>query len=125
MSTETVEMTSAEMARELAAVGAEAMDEIRPDWYRDINLSLLDMSEGSSCIIGQLWGDYRENVYDVADLLDPETYHFNDDGGPGDEKTYKVMMDHGLWVDPENWNGVHYSDLTAAWKNEVQQRLNN
>lgn len=34
--------------------GAKALDAYKPDWFRYINLELLDLSNSEQCIIGQL-----------------------------------------------------------------------
>ena len=41
-----------------AAKGAELLDRIHPKWYKEINISALDLSDGAYCIIGQLNSGY-------------------------------------------------------------------
>ena len=38
------------------AAGAQVLDEKIPGWYRQIDISSLDMSDGEHCICGQLAG---------------------------------------------------------------------
>ena len=37
-----------------AARGAKLLDKVRPGWFREINISALDLGNGEYCIIGQL-----------------------------------------------------------------------
>lgn len=48
----------------LASRGAKFLDRIHPSWYKEINISQLDLSDGTCCIIGQLnGGDYSPEMY--------------------------------------------------------------
>ena len=46
-------------ARERAAQGAAYLDDADPGWYRHVEADSLALSDGQSCILGQLHGDFR------------------------------------------------------------------
>ena len=37
--------------------GALWLDAIRPDWFREISLRILDLTDPCTCILGQLYGE--------------------------------------------------------------------
>lgn len=54
---------------------AELLDEVMPDWYTKIDERLLNLTSGTKCIIGQLYGGYgagmrklfRESPHQIKD----------------------------------------------------------
>jgi hypothetical protein len=47
--------------------GASYFDAKKPDWALEINVEKLDLSSGSQCIIGQLYGQYdRKNLVELG-----------------------------------------------------------
>jgi hypothetical protein len=39
---------------------ATLLDEIRPNWYNEVNLDTLNMDDGRACLMGQLYGGYTK-----------------------------------------------------------------
>jgi hypothetical protein len=42
---------------------AQLLDHKKPDWFQKVSLSRLDMSNGSHCILGQIFGDYVRGLH--------------------------------------------------------------
>lgn len=61
------------------ARGADWLDTNYPDWWRTINLDLLDVGDCTVCVLGQLYGDFEEGARRFAqshglDVFDHDTY---------------------------------------------------
>lgn len=63
-----------------------------PDWVEHIDLKTLDLTSGSLCVLGQLYGDYAEACYRNG-LSDGRTKGFYD---PDDDR-YPALQ--ACWVD--------------------------
>lgn len=50
---------SLEYAQTRVGRGADYLDEVDPGWHRRVDPDTLELSSGSSCILGQLHGDFR------------------------------------------------------------------
>lgn len=50
---------SLEYAQERVRRGAAYLDDVDPGWHRRVDPATLELSSGSSCILGQLHGDFR------------------------------------------------------------------
>ena len=59
-------------ARERAARGAAYLDQVMPGWYRRINADQLDMGNGLTCILGQLYGSFAAGLTGCH-LINPST----------------------------------------------------
>jgi hypothetical protein len=95
---------------EKAAFGARELDEKRPGWYREIELSVLDMHRAQFCIVGQLTG-----VYEYCE----EKFGWDDDAA-------ELRGLYSPCVTPEEddrctcWD--NYDRLTQYWTIEVLNR---
>jgi hypothetical protein len=38
--------------------GAQLLDQVQPDWWKQIRLKKLDMTSLETCVLGQLYGNY-------------------------------------------------------------------
>ena len=47
---------------ERAAAGAALLDEREPDWYSKIDCANLEITSGTRCVLGQLYGGYGVGV---------------------------------------------------------------
>ena len=50
-------------ARERVARGVKLLNEKKPGWKKKIDRERLDMSSCEDCILGQLFGSYRDGLY--------------------------------------------------------------
>jgi hypothetical protein len=50
---------SLEYAQERVRRGATYLDDVDPGWHRRVDPTTLELSSGSSCVLGQLHGDFR------------------------------------------------------------------
>jgi hypothetical protein len=55
-----MDAVSDELLRERVERGAEYLDEDWPDWPERIDLETLDLNGGDRCVLGQLFGGFRE-----------------------------------------------------------------
>lgn len=56
--------------REMVAKGANLLDTILPGWYKEIDLKQLEMSDGTMCMMGQLFGTGVESK--LAETMYPK-----------------------------------------------------
>jgi len=105
---------SLEDARTRVERGAAYLDEIDPGWHRRVDPDTLELSSGSSCILGQLHGDFRmglsrSQLIDLSSAprasLSPVSYGFQCVSGVDD-----AAQDRD------------YAYLNQAWQEAVQQR---
>ena len=105
---------SLEDARTRVERGADYLDEIDPGWHRRVDPDTLELSSGSSCILGQLHGDFRmglsrSQLINLSSAprasLSPVSYGFQCVSGVDD-----AAQDRD------------YVYLNQAWQEAVQQR---
>ena len=46
--------------------GAQLLDQMFEEWEKQIDLDLLDMTNETGCILGQLFGDYEGGLHDLG-----------------------------------------------------------
>lgn len=135
-------MNLIELYRARVAQGAALLDREVPDWWRRINLDTLRMSACSSCVLGQLYGDYdigldqlhipaqREtppadllevklgfNSWDFYEaVMDPET------GCEVDFDTETLAYQQGLATFDEHRASVRWILLEAVWEDVIRTR---
>jgi hypothetical protein len=83
--------------------GVDYLDEHYPGWADKINLDEFDLECGIHCVVGQVFGEYEENVYKAFDID-------RDDGDfpsttTADEESYGVCFgDETTNDDPDVWS---------------------
>jgi len=101
-------------ARTRVQRGADYLDEFDPGWHRRVDPQTLQLSSGSSCILGQLHGDFRmglsrSHLINLSSAprasLSPVSYGFQCVSGVSD-----AAQDHD------------YEYLNQAWREAVQRR---
>ena len=107
-----------EEAKLAAKRGAYWLDTVYPEWTSAINLSRLDLSEASSCVIGQLFGsneDHRSGWMRFQDFAVGSNYADRE----ALNAYHDFVADHGFeWVSNEST----YSELTDAWYDLIKER---
>lgn len=83
--------------------GARLLDAVRPGWEREISLKTLDLGDGRSCVLGQLYGSYHIGVGYLG-LNSAEA-----------EK-------NGFLIQFQQRPQVGYRTLTEQWKREIKRR---
>lgn len=89
-------------AAERVARGAKLLDRKRPGWAERIDLDQLRLEECDSCILGQLYGTYRNGKLECGLAIG------------GDHGFGEIFMQ----MNP----GPEYAALRVAWLAEIQQR---
>lgn len=101
-------------ARERVRRGAAYLDQIDPEWYRQINPETLELDDGRHCVLGQLHGEFRLGLSRAHLLnlssaprasLSPVAYGFKCVEGVSEE-----------------WQSKDYRLLAEAWKVAVRTR---
>ena len=87
-----------------AAKGAYLLDEICPNWHKQIDPSILDITYTHTCILGQIYGNYIKGSVALA-LDDDRVYGFHECS----YEHYKTQL-------------KHRNQLEAAWINEITKR---
>lgn len=82
--------------------GAGLLDERRPGWDREIDISELDIALGRSCILGQLYGQYGVGVHEL--------------------KVTGAYYGFAATWDVDASKCITAFDLTAAWQEELASR---
>lgn len=111
--------TAKEVADERVARGAEALDRLRPNWFRAISIEELDLSDPCNCVCGQLARSSRASLVRV--------------------ERARGLNEYGSWLmymrDRLSWwfgaadlgfscgSGTTWGALDAAWKRAIRQRL--
>lgn len=102
-----------------AQKGAQLLDQIRPDWAREINLDTLNMIEGSYCVLGQLFGEFEDGMRQVMHACNVD---YKPIGGADYSQEYVITK----WGLAEEY-GFHidrgYLVLQQQWVAEIQARL--
>lgn len=89
--------------RNRVAKGAALLDKHNPNWFRDIDLEVLDQDWAGTCVLGQLygyWGTGLARLFGTDDADD----------------AIHVSNEHGFGRD-ENFPG-----LTEEWERVIEQR---
>jgi len=42
------------------------LDEVKPGWYRQINLRKLDLACSDKCVLGQVYGDFQTGGFELS-----------------------------------------------------------
>ena len=81
--------------------GIEYLDKHNPHWWRQIEVTELQMSSCRHCVLGQLYGDFT----------------FRPDGFPD-------PVEFGFEIQPHlNTNGtIEYTKLRNIWRDEIENR---
>ncbi len=98
-----------------AANGAVWLDEIRPDWWRQIDADRLELGDGCRCVLGQLHGNYDDGVATLDLGNGPPLMLGSDDWNPEARVCRLGFFDP---VDEE----CDWVALTAAWRTEISAR---
>lgn len=46
---------------------AQILDKDKPDWYTKIDLTIFDMTDAHRCVLGQVYGEYYDNIVRLTD----------------------------------------------------------
>lgn len=100
--------------RERVRRGADYLDGVDPEWYRQVDAETLELGDGRHCILGQLHGEFRlglgrSHLISMSSAprasLSPVAYGF---------KCVENV--------PEDWQAYDYELLNEAWKEAVRER---
>ena len=97
--------------RDRAAAGAAFLDRAEPDWFKRVNPETLDLAHGNLCVLGQLYGTYRQGIGRHNALFQ------------NTEKSQKLGFVGNC--NPDSYFGRlrgGWNRLTRAWKNEIEKR---
>lgn len=92
--------------------GCALLDELRPDWFNEINLPYLNMSNAKYCIAGQLYGEMLLTLPNFGNF-----YNFFN----------SLEISAQSWLDVIDW-GFYAADgvkLTNLWTEEILKRREN
>jgi hypothetical protein len=87
--------------KEMIERSAYSMDEFRPGWEREIDVTSLSIVDPQRCIMGQCFGDYSE-------MFDRFVVRF----GESESKGFHCLSSHD-------------SQYVEAWKEEIAYRIRN
>lgn len=101
-------------ARTRVQRGAAYLDDIDPEWYRRVDAETLELSSGSSCVLGQLHGDFRRGL--------SRSQLINMSSAPRaslSPVSYGFKCVHGVSDEVQEQD---YAHLSRAWQDAVRQR---
>ncbi len=93
------------------------LDENHPGWEKKIDLDTFDISECSSCVVGQAIGDYNESIRDASGVNYPEYLGWAVEHG----FESPVAMQYSMGISTNVSYG--YSEIETLWTEEVKSRL--
>jgi hypothetical protein len=107
--------------------GARWLDEHWPDWWREVDLSTLNLASSCDCVLGQLGRDYTAVANHFSLVLSEDERDLVDGFNLFEQW---VMPNLGLDdVDMQNfgfeyapWEGVTYENLQEAWADAITER---
>lgn len=87
--------------------GARLLDDVAPTWRDMINVSRLQMSNTTRCVLGMVFGTYDDGIEALADSQERT-----------DVEVFAI--EHGFDVDPDSRTiNSDYSALDAQWRGHV------
>jgi len=96
--------------------GIRFLDSNKPGWRDSIEIEMLDLSDISECVLGQVFGSYEEGVYSfgissaqVDDFLEVQSSY-------GFDLTHDELADDCV---------KHYESLTQEWVKQICQGAGN
>ncbi len=84
------------------AKGAKALDRIKPDWFKRIDLKTLDLQFADRCVLGQLYGMDDKAPFGLWERAEHLGFFV---------------------VCASSQNEHHWKMLTDGWKSAIQSRL--
>ena len=119
------------LCAERVAKGAQFLDEKIPDWYTKINTDTLDMTDGSCCIIGQLYPRdgftwTLKYTYNWNNKTAQDHGFFIEDLPEGCDCpncSTAETTENGMEMDGPRWNAL-YAELKECWLGQIADRLN-
>jgi len=108
--------------------GAALLDEVSPGWEKLIDLDILDLSDGHSCIVGQVFGDWITGLDHITSIrrsiwTDAKQYGFQYDAK-------QHGFQHDAQWDDELGSEIYEKDvcneykwLARRWRELITARL--
>lgn len=93
--------------------GCLFLDKIYPNWYREINLYKLDMSNRYCCILGQLYKEYGKGL----EILGYQEFY-----GAKEEDNNAFQFIHGFSLLPSS-SLMDNLELTEEWEKQITKRI--
>jgi hypothetical protein len=103
-----------ERANRRAARGAAYLDDVDPGWHRRLDLGALALSDGGSCVLGQLHGTFRSGL--------GRARLFNVGSAPRASLSPVAHGFHCVHAGDEETERRDYALLNRAWQEEVRRR---
>lgn len=97
-----------------AKQGALHLDNIRPGWFVEVDLSNLDLGNCYRCVLGQLWGFYASGLMYVVYRVQ----------GPINDS--ELSTTGYVFATSNGFNGITSEGaeaLTNIWREEILRRL--
>lgn len=93
--------------------GIQILDQTVKDWFRKVDLEVLDQMSCKKCVLGQLYGDYMTGVQKASVPFGKFAHH---GFGLGWQMTIDMLVDSTYGMDC-------YRILTDLWKEQIKLRL--
>ena len=100
-----------------APKGAAYLDTVRPGWANEINLARFNINDTEDCVIGQLYGNYREGRAELFGI-EPDDYAPNQ--AASDRESYRLSVEYGF--DYELDVSLNFTAWQAEWVQLIQER---
>lgn len=109
-----MEIPISEHIIERVVKGAAYLDTIRPGWEDEIDLEILDITDASCCVLGELYADEVPADDEHLNGYDYATKKFSWSIGDAAAHGFTVAS----WGEPKQWE-----ELQAAWEELITARL--
>jgi hypothetical protein len=109
------------------ARGAKLLDMYAPGWLKKVDTSALNIGNGSTCMLGQAFGEFSNGIRTLAKTaIKGSGLRFDDNYGYGDARVDDIALDapyYGFDVaDGSENESQEYDLLGEAWKTEIATR---
>lgn len=95
------------------AAGAKWLDENQPRWLDHVDIEALDLESCQRCVLGQLFGDFRESpLLAGLDLDSP--------WGDAQAEANTAPLGFDVFEGEDSCSG--FAELTAEWRRVIESR---
>lgn len=107
------------MSAERVQRGADWLDEVRPGWWKSIDIDALNIAYPTCCVLGRTFAE-DASAHGEGSGFGYVLYHL----APSDDSidSDMWMVEHGFDVDYDDIDSVDFASLRASWVDLINAR---
>lgn len=114
-------MSNADM-RERAARGAALLDIARPYWYEGVSVGALNLLNGDTCVLGQIYGDWETGLAQLFPTSVMYKTMYEDAPSQDSTSDYYGFSAFDIRQFTDDDLSRTWRDLTQAWRDLISER---